>query len=376
MNENEALHLLPEFAVGSAGLEAAFGAAYFGVAIVAAFLVYFIVSKVVRRATGKTSTTLDDLIVSAIGRPVFLFVVVFGPYIGLTATTFLDAHQEVIDRGLLSALIFVVGYLLKRLVDAVIIWYGKEIAGKTAATWDDRVLPLVQRVSSVVIYGLVVMLVLQSQGLNVSPLIAGLGIGGLAVALAIQPTLANFVAGTYTVTESGIGVGDYIEMESGASGWVEHVGWRTTKIRTFWNNLMIIPNGKLSESLVTNYQGPDPSVYAIVKGGVSYESDLQHVNDVTLEVVNDVLSRTDRADMSYTPAVRFSNFGDSNIDFSIIYKVKGFVDQYALKDQIIRGVHRRFREEGIEINYPVRKLVYPSEVSGSEGEGGPPINGA
>ena len=89
-----------------------------------------------------------------------------------------------------------------------------------------------------------------------------------------------------------------------------------------------------------------------------------------------MLSRTDRADMTYTPAVRFSNFGDSNIDFSIIYKVKGFVDQYLLRDQIIRGVHRRFKEEGIEINYPVRKLVYPSEVAGSEGEGGPPINGA
>ena len=163
MNENEATYLLPEFAVGSAGLEAAFGAAYFGVAIVAAFLVYFLVSKVVRKATGRTSTSLDDLLVSAIGRPVFLFVLVFGPYIGLTATTFLDEHQELVDRGLLSALILVVGYLIKRVIDAVIIWYGQEIAGKTAATWDDRVLPLVQRVSSVVIYGLVVMLVLQSQ---------------------------------------------------------------------------------------------------------------------------------------------------------------------------------------------------------------------
>ena len=376
MTENEVTHLLPEFAVGSAGLEAAFGAAYFGLTVVLAFLVYCIVTRVVRRATGRTSTSLDDLLVSAIGRPVFLFVLVFGPYIGLTGTTFLDAHQELIDRGLLSALIVVVGYLLKRVVDAVFTWYGMEIAEKTEATWDDRVLPLVKRVSSVVVYGLVVMLVLQSQGLNVSPLIAGLGIGGLAVALAIQPTLSNFLAGTYTVTESGIGVGDYIEMDSGASGWVEHVGWRTTKIRTFWNNLMIIPNGKLSESVVTNYQGPDPSVYALVTGGVSYESDLQHVNDVALEVANDVLSRTDRADMSYTPAVRFNNFGDSNIDFMIIFKVKGFVDQYAIKDQIIRGVHRRFGEEGIEINYPVRKLVYPGEVSGSEGNGVPPINGA
>ena len=376
MTEDATTNLLPEFAIGSAGLEAAFGAAYFGLTVVLAFLVYFIVTRVVRRATGRTRTSLDDLLVSAIGRPIFLFVVVFGPYIGLTGTTFLDAHQELVDRGLLSALIVVVGYLLKRVVDAVLTWYGMEIAQKTEATWDDRVLPLVKRVSSVVIYGLVVMLVLQSQGLNVSPLIAGLGIGGLAVALAIQPTLSNFVAGTYTVTESGIGVGDYIEMDSGASGWVVHVGWRTTKIRTFWNNLMIIPNGKLSESVVTNYQGPDPSVYAVVKGGVSYESDLQHVNDVALEVVNDVLSQTDRADMSYTPAVRFSNFGDSNIDFSIIYKVKGFVDQYALRDQIIRGVHKRFGEEGIEINYPVRKLVYPHEVSGGEGNGSAPINGA
>ena len=376
MNANNTTNLLPEFAVGSAGLEAAFGAAYFGLSIVAAFLVYFIVNRIVRRLTGKTKTSLDDLLVSAVGRPVFLFVAVFGPYIGLTATTYLSEHQGLIDRGLLSALILVVGYLVKRVLDALITWYAQEIAAKTATTWDDRVLPLVQRVSSVVIYGLVIMLVLQSQGLNINPLIAGLGIGGLAVALAVQPTLSNFVAGTYTVTESGIGVGDFIEMESGTSGWVEHVGWRTTKIRTFWNNRVIIPNGKLSESVVTNYQGPDPSVYATVAGGVSYDSDLQHVNDVALEVTNDVLSRTDRADMSYTPAVRFNNFGDSNIDFMIIFKVKGFVDQYAIKDQIIRGVHRRFGEEGIEINYPVRKLVYPVDVSGGEGDGGPPINGA
>ena len=376
MTEHETTHLLPDFAVGSAWWEAAFGGAYLAGFIVAAFIAYFIANKVVRRLTGKTHMSLDDLLVDALGRPVFLIILVFGPYTGLTSTTYLDVHQETIDRGLLSALILAVGYMIKRVVDALIGWYGKEIAGRTATTWDDRVLPLVQRVSGVLIYGLTVMLVLQSQGLNVSPLIAGLGIGGLAVALAVQPTLSNFVAGTYTVTESGIGVGDYIEMESGASGWVEHVGWRTTKIRTFWNNLMIIPNGKLSESVVTNYQGPDPSVFALVTGGVSYESDLQHVNDVALEVTNEVLSRTDRADMSYAPAVRFSNFGDSNIDFMVIFKVKGFVDQYAIKDQIIRGIHRRFGEEGIEINYPVRKLVYPHEVPGGEGNGTPPINGA
>ena len=376
MTEDAATNLLPEFAIGSAGLEAAFGAAYFGASIVAGFLVYFIVSRIIRTAAGKTRTSLDDLVVNALSRPIFAFVVLFGIYAGLTASTFLDTHQEQVDRGLLSAVILVAGYLVSRLLHALITWYGSEIASRTETTWDDRVLPLIERVANAVIFGLVVMLVLQAQGLNISPLLAGLGIGGLAVALAVQPTLSNFVAGTYTVTESGISVGDFIEIDGGASGWVEQVGWRTTKIRTFWNNRVVIPNGKLSESIVTNYQGPDPSVYALVSGGVSYESDLQHVNDVALEVTNEVLSKTDRADMSYTPAVRFSNFGDSNIDFNIIFKVKGFVDQYAIKDQIIRGVHKRFGEEGIEINYPVRKLVYPHEVSGGEGNGSAPINGA
>ena len=100
--------------------------------IVAAFIVYFVVIKVVRRLTGKTSTSLDDLLVHAVGQPAFLFVLVFGPYTGLTATTYLDGHQETVDRGLLSALILVVGYMLKRVVDALIAWYGKEIAGRTA----------------------------------------------------------------------------------------------------------------------------------------------------------------------------------------------------------------------------------------------------
>ena len=305
MNEQEITHLLPDFAVGSQLWEAAFGGAYFLGSILIAFVTYFILKNVLKWFTSKTTSSIDDLLVEAIKRPVIMFFIVLGPWPGMTATTYLDRFQDILDRALLAALILVVGYLLKRVVDAVLKWYGDEIAARTATTLDDRVLPLAQRVSSVVIYGIVVMLVLQSQGLNVSPLLAGLGIGGLAVALAIQPTLSNFVAGTYTVTESGIGEGDFIEMDGGASGWVEHVGWRTTKVRTFWNNRLIIPNGKLSESVVTNYQGPDPSVFSIVSGGVSYDSDLQHVNDVALDVVNDVLSRTDRADLSYPPRRAF-----------------------------------------------------------------------
>ena len=144
---------------------------------------------------------------------------------------------------------------------------------------------------------------------------------------------------------------------------MEEVGWRTTKVRNFWNNLIIIPNSKLSDSVVTNYQAPNPAVFAFVTGGVSYESDLDHVDRVAMEVTNKVLNESDGADLTYKPVIRFRAFGDSNIDFMVIFKVRGFVDQFVIKDRIIRGLHRRFGEEGIEINYPVRKLVFPKEFN-------------
>ena len=353
--------MLPEFAKGSPGWEAVFGASIFGASLIIAFLVYLIFNRVLKVMAGRTRTTLDDLLVKAIGLPLFIFVLVFGPYTALTAVTYLDDRQDLIDRGLLAAEIIIVGYAIKRVLAALITWYGKEIATKTAATWDERVLPMLQRITNIIIYSVVLLLVLQSQGLNINPLIAGLGIGGIAIALAVTPTLSNFIAGTYTVTESGIGTGDYIELEGGTAGWVDEVGWRTTKIRTFWNNRVIIPNSKLADSVVTNYQGPNPAVFAMVGCGVSYESDLEQVSEVALEVANKALSESEGADLSYEPVVRFREFGDSNIDFIVVFKVRGFVDQFAIKDKIIRGIHRRFTEEGIEINYPVRKLVYPSQ---------------
>ena len=359
--------MLPDFAEGSPGWEAAFGAAIFGASLVAAFLVSCIFNRVLKALAQRTKTVLDDLMVQAIGLPIFLFVLVFGPYIALTATTYLDDDQDLLDRGLLAAEIVIVGYALRRIASAVLIWYAEEIVIKTTAQWGERVLPILRRFVDIGIFSVVVLVVLQSQGLNISPLLAGLGIGGLAVALAIQPTLTNFIAGTYMVTESGIGVGDYIDIEGGPSGWVTEVGWRTTKIRNFWNNMIIIPNSKLADSIVTNYQGPDPALFAMVECGVSYESDLEQVNDVALEATNKVLQESEGADLTYSPVVRFREFGDSNINFIVVFKVRGFVEQFVIKDQIVRGIHRRFTEEGIEINYPVRKLVYPPGRVGTEG---------
>ncbi len=354
--------MLPDFAKGEPGWEAIFGAAIFGASLVVAFIVWFIFNKVLAQLMARTGNTLDDRIIKAVGGPLFIFVLVFGPYTALSATTYLDDYQDQLDRGLISAEILIVCYGIKRVVGALLTWYGAEMAHKTTTSWDERVLPIAKRFVDLSIISVAVLLVLQAQGLNISPLLAGLGIGGLAVALAVQPTLSNLFAGTYTVTESRIGAGDYIEMDGGPSGWVEEVGWRTTKIRDFFNNLIIIPNSHLADSIVTNVQGPDPAVMSRVECGVSYESDLDQVAEVAIEVTNKVLQENpEAADLEYEPIVRMREFGDSNINFIVIFRARNFIGQFLLKDQLIRRIHKRFTKEGIEINYPVRKVVYPSD---------------
>ena len=139
-------------------------------------------------------------------------------------------------------------------------------------------LPTLRRVLPITIYAIGVLIAIDSFGVSVSPILAGLGIGGLAVALAVQPTLSNFFAGTYVVTEGELKKGDFIELEGGPSGYVEEVGWRSTKIRSRFNNLVIIPNSRMAESIVTNYYSPTPAMNVVVTCGVSYEACLLYTS--------------------------------------------------------------------------------------------------
>ena len=201
-------------------------------------------------------------------------------------------------------------------------------------------------------------MILDTLGYSISPLLGGLGITGLAVALALQPTLGNFFAGTYVISDGAINVGDYIELEGGPRGYVIEVGWRSTKISNWMNNLVVIPNSKLSDSIVTNYYAPNFAMNVIVTCGVSYDSDLDHVERVSVEVAKEVLATCPGAVPDYEPWFGFDTFGDSNITFWIFVQAKDRLGSFGVQHEIVKGLHARFKEEGIEINYPVRKLVY------------------
>jgi len=152
-------------------------------------------------------------------------------------------------------------------------------------------------------------------------------------------------------------VGDYIELSGGPAGYVTDVGWRSTKIRTIYNNLVIIPNSVLADTIFTNYQTPSTAVSVLVNCGVSYDSDLKHVQEVALAASQKVVAESIYS-ADFNPIVNFKTFGDSNIDFSIFARASDRVASFRLTSELIKEVHARFTEEGIEINYPVRKIVY------------------
>lgn len=243
-------------------------------------------------------------------------------------------------------------------IRVVFSWYAQYVAPRTESQFDDKMFPLLRRFLVLSSYLLGALVALESLGVSISPILGGLGISGLAVALALQPTLANFFAGTYVLSDGGFAVGDYIELQGGPAGYVIEVGWRSTKIRTWLNNLVVIPNSVMADSIVTNYSGPEQAINIMVTSGVSYDSDLQKVEDVSVEVGRKLIEESTDAVKTTDAFFGFDSFGDSNIGFWVFLQARDRWGSFVLTNELIKRLQSRFQTEGIEINYPVRKLIY------------------
>ena len=208
------------------------------------------------------------------------------------------------------------------------------------------------------------MLALQNSGLEIAPLITALGVGSLAIGLALQPTLSNFFAGVYLSMSKPIRVGDFIELEDGTQGEVVDIGWRATKVRQLANNLAIVPNSRLGEMRILNFSLPELPQAVKVELGVAYDSDLAQVERVALEVARDVVRELGAADSGFEPAVRFQSFGDSAIGLHVVLHARSATDRPALVHQFVKRIWERFAAEGIEIPYPQRVVRLRAEGPG------------
>ena len=354
-----------------------------GIAAAAVFIIFILLALISRlliriflkRIRRRDDPGIPEIILESMRGPFGFFLVSTGLLVGYLLAIGIENPilAQLSDTKDLAIKIWKVSVILTatftvaHVVDRLIDWYLLNIAESTETKIDDTLLPTLRRVLPITIYAAGALVAIDSVGVSISPILAGLGIGGLAVALAVQPTLSNFFAGTYVVTEGELKEGDFIELEGGPSGYVEDVGWRSTKIRSRFNNLVIIPNSRMAESIVTNYFSPTPAMNVIVTCGVSYDANLEDVERFSVEEAEAVINDSDQAIKDVEPFFGFSNFGDSNIDFFVFLQAIDRTGTFTLKSELIKRIHERFNVEGIEINYPVRKIVYSEPLNSDQG---------
>jgi len=321
--------------------------------VIMAKLVYYVLRAFVLKITKKTKTSLDDKILKALEKPMFYAIILTGIYIGLKCVSIISSYESLIHTifgliGIGIGLWAVVG-----VINTFVAWYLEK---QRLTRVQKTVFLSIRNIIDIIIYIIAFLFILHLFNIELTPILASLGIGGLAVALALQSTLSNYFAGLYMATDGSIKIGDYIELENGLKGYVEKIGWRSTKMRTLPNNLVIIPNSKLAESIITNYYDPTEEMSVVIPCGVAYDSDLEKVEKVTKDVAKKVLKNTEGGVKDFEPFIRYNKFGDSNIEFSIILRVKNFVSKYIITHEFIKELMKAYNKNKIEISWPVRKI--------------------
>ena len=332
------------------------------VSIVAALLFSKLVFRRLLRVSIVAGVNFDVKTIAAIRIPLAAFVVLAGIYLALTSLSPPFLVQTLVNKVSSVLGILIGAVLVNGIVSAALLWLEIRAQHSHPDRTSGWLFPLVRRGVLVLIIAIAVMVCLDILGLNINPLVAGLGIAGIAVALALQPTLSNLFAGTYVISEGVIGVGDYIEMANGVEGFVVDVNWRSTRLRTRTNNLVVVPNSLFAETIITNFNKPEESVNMIIPCGVAYESDLAEVERISMEETNAVRQEHPDAEREFEPRFFYQAFGDSNIDFVVVIRAQNRLAGIAVRSELIKRLHSRFAAEGITINYPARTLHFPNGI--------------
>jgi small-conductance mechanosensitive channel len=219
---------------------------------------------------------------------------------------------------------------------------------------------------TILVVGLLVLL--DALGVQITPLLTALGVGGLAVALALQDTLSNLFAGVHLLADKPIRVGDYVKIADSIEGYVVDVGWRSTRVRMLQNNVVIVPNKRVAESIITNYDMPERRMSLLVPVGVAYGTDPDHVERVLVDEARRAAGEVAGLLADPPPQARLiPGFGPHSLDFTLACQVASFVDQYPVQHELRKRILRRFEAEGIALPDPVRTIELRGDGSGPPG---------
>jgi small-conductance mechanosensitive channel len=297
---------------------------------------------------------LHEHLASEVKLPFYLMAAVIGGYYALKSINILIPYQSTLKDVFVVVGVLLGAYITRRAVNTLIVWYANKDQKRFKI--EQTSLMSLRNLISIFIFAIAAMIILSQFGVEITPLLASLGIGGLAIALALQPTLSNYFSSLYIASDKTIRLGDYIEIDGDKRGYVEKMTWRTVWIKTITNNMVIIPNSKLAEATIINYDQPKQDMTLWVDLGVAYSSDLDKVEKVAIRVAKKVAKETDTIAEGNDPYVRFKEFGDSNIKLVVLFRIREYTKQFELKDEFIKALKKEFDKEGIEISFPARNL--------------------
>jgi len=309
-----------------------------------------------KKLTEKTDWKGDDVVFDAIESHIVLWFFLASLNIASNSIPFLnDVYISYLSKIIISVLILSVTLAVSRIgVGLLNFWAEKQGTDLPSTT-------IFVNLARIIIISVGVLIILQSLGISITPLLTAMGVGGLAISLALKDTLSDFFAGLHILLSQKVKPGDFVELDSGHMGYVQNITWRHTILMERTNNEVTVPNAKISAAIVKNYDKGDPSFSIRVAVGVSYESDLDHVVKITEEVASNVIAQIDGAKKDAPAVVRCFQFGPSSVDLKVYFRGEKYGDQHPIIDEFIRQIHKRFKSENIEIPFPIRTLIHKND---------------
>ena len=299
-----------------------------------------------KRQSARGSQTWESLFLAQLSRFQALWLLLLGLAAAASLAPLMPSHAETLRRGTQVIFVMSLSLALAALFSGLLdLHAGRAGLGERGASISRTLLRMAM-------LGLGALMVLSQLGVSITPLLTALGVGSLAVALALQDTLSNLFAGFYVIMGRQIHVGDYVHLDSGQEGYVDDISWRACRLRELGGSYIILPNQKLAQSIITNYHRPQKEIALVVNLGVAYSSDLARVEAVTCEVAREALKNTDGAIAAFEPFVRYNDFGEGAIKLSVILKIREFSDRFLLIHEFMKKLHARYKAEGIEMPAP------------------------
>ena len=295
-------------------------------------------------------TSLKNVFVHAVKGVPISFCMVAGLYWIVNTIDITPSVTKIFSYLLFTINIYTVTRVIARTLSGMVTLHMERSDARMPKT------SLLNNILSLIVYSMGVIVVLQYWGISIAPILTALGVGGMGVALGMQETLANIFSGLHLIISKQLRLNDYIMLSSGEQGLVTDITWRYTTVQSVMGNLIVIPNKNIAGSIITNYNLPQKDITIKIPIGVAYDSDLQKVEDVTLEVARQVMADA-KETSEISPKVFFHTFGESSIEFNVLIHSTRFENQNELKHNFIKELTKRYREENIEIPYPVRTIV-------------------